>query len=338
MTDQLFKKAASFTDLHIGAKNNSKQHNEDCLNFIDWFIARAKEQGAETFIFLGDWHHNRRSVEVSSLNYSVVAFEKLSNAFEKCYIIPGNHDLFFREKRDLNSMPYLKKFNNIQVIHDPIVIGDVGLVPWLVGDEWKKIKNFKCRYLYGHLEIGTFLMNAMVEMPDHGGLNTEHLSGPEYVFSGHFHKRQHKGNIIYIGNAFPHNYSDIFDDERGGMFLSWGGKPEFLSWPDAPKYKALKLSELIQNPAKYLDNMTSIKVILDVDLSFEEATELKESFQVTYNPREISLVHSTKDINDTEFEGEMIFESVDQIVINGLASLDSTTLDKQLLINIYQNL
>ena len=38
MTNNLFKKAACFTDIHWGLKNNAKQHNEDCLDFIDWFI------------------------------------------------------------------------------------------------------------------------------------------------------------------------------------------------------------------------------------------------------------------------------------------------------------
>ena len=51
----------------------------------------------------------------------------------------------------------------------------------------------------------------------------------EYVFTGHFHKRQVKDNIIYTGNAFPHNFSDAWDDERGWMFLEWGKEPEFFA-------------------------------------------------------------------------------------------------------------
>ena len=50
----MFKKAACFTDIHFGLKNNSRQHNNDCENFVKWFIKEAKEFGAETCIFLGD--------------------------------------------------------------------------------------------------------------------------------------------------------------------------------------------------------------------------------------------------------------------------------------------
>ena len=43
----LFKKAAVCTDIHFGLKSNSQTHNDDCLNFIKWFIAKAKEEGGD---------------------------------------------------------------------------------------------------------------------------------------------------------------------------------------------------------------------------------------------------------------------------------------------------
>ena len=47
----MFKKAAVFTDIHLGLKGNSKVHNDDCERFIDWYIAQAKANGCETGIF-----------------------------------------------------------------------------------------------------------------------------------------------------------------------------------------------------------------------------------------------------------------------------------------------
>ena len=61
----MFKKAAVFTDIHFGLKGNSKVHNEDCENFIDWFIEQAQANGCETGIFCGDWHHNRNSLNAN---------------------------------------------------------------------------------------------------------------------------------------------------------------------------------------------------------------------------------------------------------------------------------
>jgi UDP-2,3-diacylglucosamine pyrophosphatase LpxH len=89
----LFKKVAVCTDIHFGLKSNSLQHNQDCSDFIDWFIATAKEQGCETGMFLGDWSTNVRLLNMQTLQYSLRSLEKLSKAFDRFYFIPGNHDL-----------------------------------------------------------------------------------------------------------------------------------------------------------------------------------------------------------------------------------------------------
>lgn len=334
---QLFKHAAVFTDLHVGNKQNSRIHNNDCERYIDWFITEAKAREAETCIFMGDWSHQRASVNVASMNVSIKLLKQLNDAFEKVYFITGNHDLYYRDKRDLNSVEYARDLPNFVMVDQIFCKDEVAIVPWLVADEWKKLSKLKARYLFGHLELPHFKMNAMVEMPDHGGIKAEHLAGPEYVFSGHFHKRQYKGNIHYIGNAFPHNYADVADNDRGAMFLEWGGEPQYVNWPDCPKYLVVTLSNLIDNHQKLLDKYTHARVKLDIDISYEEATFIKEKFSEQYDVRELQLMpikQDTEEFNGTELE----FESVDAIVISQLDTIESNTVNKEKLINIYNNL
>ena len=215
---QFFNKAACFTDIHFGMKNNARQHNIDCENFVTWFIDEAKKRGSETCIFLGDWHHQRSSVNVSTLNYSVSNLKRLGEAFEKVYFIVGNHDLFYRDKREISSVVFANEIPNVHVVNEWIVENDVAIIPWLVGDEWKKVQKIKCKYMFGHFELPHFKMNAMVEMPDIGTIRSDHFKNAGHVFTGHFHKRQHSGNISYIGN--PYNFADVWDDDRGAMFLN----------------------------------------------------------------------------------------------------------------------
>jgi DNA repair exonuclease SbcCD nuclease subunit len=332
-----FKKAACFTDIHYGQKNNSKQYNEDCNDFIDWFIENSKD--CETCIFLGDFHHHRSGINVSTLNHSVKAVKKLSENFEKVYMIMGNHDLYYREKRELNSLPYADVFDNVTLVEDILVQDGVALVPWLVGDEWKTLQDIKCQYMFGHFELPHFKMNAMVEMPDHGGLNTSHLSSPEYVFSGHFHKRQTKGNIHYLGSPFPHNYADAWDDDRGMMTLEWGGEPQHITY-DGPRYRTVPLSQLIDDSDNILDHKTYCRAILDVNITYEEASFIKETFAEQYSLREITLMPSKKDelaqegVSMDDFE----VENVDQIVYNSLNAVESEMIDKKLLVDIYNTL
>ena len=254
---QFFNKVACFTDIHFGNKNNSRLHNDDCERFIYWFIEEAKKAECETCIFLGDWHHQRASVNVSTLNYTVPNIQRLSEAFENVYMIMGNHDLYYREKREIHSIPYAGLHDNVHIINDNMIERDgVALVPWLVEDEWKKMAKIKSRYVFGHFELPHFKMNAMVTMPDHGGLKAEDFKGPEYVFSGHFHKRQQNRNVHYLGSPFPHNYADAWDDDRGMMILEWDKEPQYIDWPDGPKYRTLPLSKLIDTPDRYLSENT----------------------------------------------------------------------------------
>jgi hypothetical protein len=209
----------------------------------------------------------------------------------------------------------------------------------LVGDEWKNISKVKSRYMFGHFELPLFYMNAMVQMPDHGELQADHFKHQEYVFSGHFHKRQNRGKIWYIGNAFPHNFSDTWDDERGMMVLEWGGTPQFINWDNCPKFRTIRLSDLIDKKSSIMKSKMYLRVNLDIDISFEEANFIKETFTNDYDIREISLIQDKVSLDTTVDDNpDTTFESVDQIVSESLVSVESEQFDKKVLLDIYHNL
>ena len=335
----LFKKVACFTDIHFGLKSNSATHNQDCEDFVDWFIEEAKKEQCDTCIFLGDWHHNRNTINLTTLDSSLWCLEKLGASVDQFFWFPGNHDLFYKDKRDVHSSAFGRHIPGVTVVDRVTTLDDVTLVPWLVGDEWKTMKDLKSRYVFGHFELPSFYMNAMVQMPDHGELQRGDLSSPEYVFSGHFHKRQHKGNVVYIGNAFPHNFADTWDDDRGMMFMEWGGVPQYRNWPDAPKFRSLKLSRLIEEKDTLMQSKMYLKVNLDIDISFEEANFIKETFVKEHDVREISLIQDKDNVDIlVEDQTDAKFESVDQIVTEQLVNIESDTFDKSTLLEIYNNL
>ena len=335
----LFKKVACFTDIHFGLKSNSAVHLNDCEEFVDWYIAEAKKAGCETGIFLGDWSHNRNSLNLITLDTSIRCLEKLGAAFDQFFWFPGNHDLFYKDKRDIHSSAFGRHIPGVTVVENVSTIGDVTLVPWLVGDEWKDISKTKSRYMFGHFELPLFYMNAMVQMPDHGELQAEHFKHQEYVFSGHFHKRQNRGKIWYIGNAFPHNFSDTWDDERGMMILEWGGTPQFINWPNCPKFRTIKLSELIDKKDSVIKSKMYLRVNLDIDISFEEANFIKETFTNDYDIREIGLIQDKVNLDSSVDDNpDTKFESVDQIVSDQLINIDSKEFDKTVLLKIYNSI
>jgi hypothetical protein len=300
-------------------------------------IDECKKKNIKTCIFGGDYHHVRANINISTLNYSVRGLKHLNDYFDHTIFMIGNHDLFYRDKYELHSLPYISEFSKIQLIDSITEIGDISFVPWLVGDEWKKVKDIKSPYMFGHFEIPGFKMNAMVEMPDHGKINKNHFPNQKQVFSGHFHKRQTGGNITYIGNPFPHDYADAWDDDRGVMLWKPGQTPEFIKYPNAPKYRTLALSQVVADPYGLIDDKTFAKITIDVDLNYEDTNFIREVLEVELKARDVQIVHAKKDDEDYE-DIEINFESVDTIVISHLQTIDSITIDKNELIKIYQEL
>jgi len=334
----LFKKALVFTDLHLGLKSNSQSHNQDCLDFVTWAVNLGKEKGCDTCIFMGDWHNNRSTINLVTLDFSLKALELMSNAFQ-VFFIPGNHDLYFRDKRDIQGAEWARHIPNITIVNEFFKDSDVSIVPWLVKDEHKKIEKITSKYCFGHFELPHFYMNAQIQMPDHGEIQQDHFKGIEQVFSGHFHKRQNGKNINYIGNCFPHNYSDVGDDERGCMVLEWGEEPEYFSWPDQPRYRIYQLSHLLNKAETILKPKMHVRVNLDIDISYEEATFVKETFVDTYKLRELTMIPVKKDVSsDVVTPGSIEFLSVDQIVNAEISQIKSDHYDPNVLIDIYRNL
>ena len=274
------------------------------------------------------------------MDVTIRCMEKLGAAFEQFFFFDGNHDLYYKDKRDVNSTGFAKHIPGITFIDEITTIDDVTIVPWLVGDEWKKLRNLKSKYIFGHFELPSFYMNAMVQMPDHGELRAEDFQHQSYVFSGHFHKRQQQGVVHYLGNAFPHNYADAWDDDRGMMILDRENdkEPVYVNWPDCPKYRTVKLSQLIDEADTLIKPNMYLRVNLDLPISYEEASFIKETFINTHNCREISLIpqKSLEEIS-TQLDIQQ-FESVDQIVAGEIAAIDSDNFNKKTLMDIYNEL
>jgi hypothetical protein len=121
--------------------------------------------------------------------------------------------------------------------------------------------------------------------------------------------------------------------------MSWGGKPEFRLWPDAPKFRSLKLSRLLDEKDTLMKSKMYLKVNLDIDISFEEANFIKETFVAEHDIREISLIQDKDNLDAVvDDTADSKFESVDQIVTEQLVAIESDSFDKKVLLDIYNNL
>jgi hypothetical protein len=99
------------------------------------------------------------------------------------------------------------------------------------------------------------------------------------------------------------------------------------------------LSNVIDNAATILAPGMHVRVQLDIEISYEEANFIKETFIRDYGLREMALIPNKSSSVDTDMApGEIKFESVDQIVTDQITNIASEFYDNKLLLKIYQNL
>jgi hypothetical protein len=78
---------------------------------------------------------------------------------------------------------------------------------------------------------------------------------------------------------------------------------------------------------------------LDIDISYEEANFIKETFHEKYNLREVSLIPNKMQGVETDLApGNVKFESVDQIVTQQITDIGSDHYDNKLLLEIWHRL
>jgi GTPase SAR1 family protein len=80
-----------------------------------------------------------------------------------------------------------------------------------------------------------------------------------------------------------------------------------------------------------------VRINIDVDLSYEEANFIKETFMDTYKLRELSLIPNKSVEVIDGIPGEIKFESIDTIVQNQINAISSEHYDRNLLLDIYRN-
>jgi len=349
------KKTASFTDIHWGAKNNSEQHNNDCMLFINWFCDKVRSDPTiDSIIFLGDWFEQRTHVNISTMNWSYHGAKKLNELGLPVYFIIGNHDLYHRHTRDITSTVNYREFNNFTVIDHPIVVKELGagvlLCPYLFAHEYPSLDQYlTLPTWWGHFEFKGFVVTGQNQVMHHGP-SSDDFAGPTRIFSGHFHKRQSNQNIVYIGNAVPSSFGDANDYARGMMVYNHtSDQITFIDWEDCPKYTKVTLSELVNNIGSVkIYPQSRVRCYIDVSIEHDELSTLRKQLIDQYDLREFSMEESmelqqsieTADIQEIEdlTEEEFNQATLDELVLIMLKKVTTDLINPDILCAQYNRL
>lgn len=214
-------KIAILNDTHCGARNSSDvfmQYQEKF--YSDIFFPYLLENGITRILHLGDYYEHRKFVNFKALEHNRKVFlEKLREHNIHMDIIPGNHDVFYKNTNDLCSLKELMgHYTDVVKIHmDPTNLEvdglHIGLIPWINASNYVStmdfIKNCRASIIAGHFEFNGFEMYKGI--PNSHGMDTSPFSKFEMVLSGHFHTKSSNGNIHYLGSQMEFTWGDCDD-------------------------------------------------------------------------------------------------------------------------------
>jgi len=291
-------KVCCIADLHIGVHQNSTSWHDTALQWAHWLVDELKRHNIKDIFILGDVYHYRDEVAVNTIsivNHILTIWKDFN-----IVMIVGNHDAYYKDKPDINSLSILDGKNNITVIEKPttsIIHGKkLTFLPW-----GSNVNAFtKTDILFGHLEIESFKMNSF-KLCDKGTKTSDLLSKAKLIFTGHFHLRDERqydnGTIVYVGNPYEMDFGDTGSSK--GYYILDITKQTYAFYENniSPKHKKITLTELQRIDNKhYAEYITKniIKLIVDQKTSPDQidATIKKLS---TYNPFSLTVDYSFYD-------------------------------------------
>jgi len=214
-------KVCILNDTHCGTRNSSDIFLDNAEKFYsDVLFPYLLEHNIKHIVHLGDYYDNRKFINFRALNRNRNHFLKpLREHGITMDIICGNHDTFYKNTSELNSLKELlgHYMNEITIIQEPTVMEygslKIGLVPWIDDENEQRSLDFlakaKCDWIGGHFEICGYEM--MKGIKNEHGYDRSIFKRFEKVMSGHFHTKSSQDNIEYLGSQMEFFWNDAHD-------------------------------------------------------------------------------------------------------------------------------
>jgi DNA repair exonuclease SbcCD nuclease subunit len=266
-------KIALIADTHFGARNDNTSLQRYFIRFLDEiFFPHLTEHNIDTVIHLGDLVDKRKNISYLTLNGVRKEFiERLDWQGSKTHFIVGNHDTYYKNTNQINSInelfagiPDITVYDKATTVNFDGV--DICMLPWLCQDNLEEsmrhVEETTAQIAMAHLELTGFNMQKGVICPH--GSNKKDFQKFDIVMSGHFHYKSDDGHIYYLGNPYEMMWSDYGVQKGFHIFDTDTSSLEFIDNP----YKMF-------HRINYDDSDKELDEILDQDFSIYENAYIK---------------------------------------------------------------
>lgn len=217
-------------DLH----NKSGLNSQLLLDYLDYLQEYYFENNIDYIIIMGDIFNKNSNIKTNIFVPFFLKFWKMHQVGIKFIFIVGNHDVYNKDYDTL--IDTFSPLGKVIKEYEEIEIDDkvCGFLPYITKEAQLPSPNAK--WLFTHIPIANFSFDNAYHATEKNAFKEERFEDYDKVFTGHFHRHQHKKNIVYVGSPIQ-LYRGEINQKKGFLILdteteNW----EFEEYEDAPKY------------------------------------------------------------------------------------------------------
>jgi hypothetical protein len=317
------------SDIHFGVRKNSETYLNIMENFFYKLVSSTVEkEDIDQLWILGDLFHDRHLINSHIKNAVFRVFDFLLEKHPHLIInvLIGNHDIYYKNSLSETSLrmffEYHPRLKIVKSFEEHDLDGcKTAVFPWLcensleheqfmaIYNEYEETGIKQYDLCLGHFEVHGFEVVRGVNFE--GNIKTSHFEAFKDVFSGHFHLRQKKGNLQYLGCPYEMDWGDYGDKKGLTIYDTDTRKVKFIHNKMSPRHVKLHVSK-IKDDVKLLGLAKNawVKFFIDEHIKDDKRIEY-ETILESYNPISYAVIDEVEgteieddDIDiDSEFEG-----------------------------------
>lgn len=308
-------KIALISDIHFGCRNNSEKYLTIMKEFFtDTLSPIIESEKINDLRILGDLFDNRNNINVRTMNTVLYVFRELTKKFPELTIkiLIGNHDCYYHNRVDINSLECLREIKNVEIIDkvsEEVINGKILLtVPWMVKDseiysDFVRVAKSKLRFdiCLGHFEIKDF--EVVKGIRDESGLDHDIFKNFVKVFSGHYHIGNTIKNITYLGCPYQLTWNDFGDKKGVTIYDIDNNSVKFIENTLSPQFIKINMRDIVNKNKKIINKISGNFIKLIIEEKYKESFIVKVINKIeNMNPLKLDIQNDYVEFDELDVD------------------------------------
>ena len=227
-------------------------YNEITLQWFDKVYEYLIKNEIKNFIIAGDLFEKATRIKNEVFLPLFFRLMKFHSAGIKMWFILGNHDMYNNDNDSL--VEAFSPFGEVVKNYRQIVIDGETIDLLAYTKEESDLPNTE-NILITHLAIADFQFDNKYNANEKMAFPRSLFERYKLVVTGHFHKYQHKKNVVYGGSPFQLGFEEMNCDKGFLILDTTSATVDFIRNTFSPTYMELDLDKI-----KSIDDLTDLDV------------------------------------------------------------------------------